>query len=99
MLPPSRKRPRLLKELFADASTNRSKIAIPFSTSTAQAGLDPKQLKGADRARADVLVRAAESLDYQCYLALLTHQQSGEVDYDSWGSHQYHSPPFVSLVG
>ena len=31
------------------------------------------------------------TLDYQCYVALLTHQQSGEVDYDTWGSRQYHS--------
>ncbi len=56
-----------------------------------QSSLEPKQLKGPDRTRAEVLVRAARSLDYQCYLALLTHEQSGEVDYDSWGSHQYHS--------
>ena len=36
-----------------------SKIAIPFEHQYTEAGLDPKQLKGADRARADVLVRAA----------------------------------------
>ena len=81
----------LLKELFADTSTNRSKIAIPFSHQYSEAGLEPSQLKGADRTRADVLVRAAASVDYQCYLALLTHEQSGEVDYDSWASNRYHS--------
>ena len=81
----------LLKELFADTSTNRSKIAIPFSHQYSEASLDPNQLKGADRTRADVLVRAAASVDYQCYLALLTHEQSGEVDYDSWAARQYNS--------
>ena len=91
MLPPSSKRPRLLKELFADTSTNRSKIAIPFCHEYSEASLDPNQLKGADRTRTDVLVRAAASVDYQCYLALLTHEQSGEVDYDSWAVRQYHS--------
>jgi hypothetical protein len=74
----------LLEEIFADASSKPSKLAIPFEHQYTQAGLDPKHLKGSDRARADVLMRAAESLDYQCYLALLTHYQSGEVDYDTW---------------
>jgi hypothetical protein len=43
-----------------------------------------------------VLVRAASSLDYQCYLALLTHHQAGEVDYDTydfddhWGRRSYY---------
>lgn len=81
----------LLKDLFADASSNRRKIAVPFSHQYSQAGLEPKQLKGSDRALADVLARAAESLDYQCYLALLTHHQSGEVDYDTWGFDRYRS--------
>jgi len=82
---------QLLEELFADASGKLSKIAIPFEHQYTEAGLDPNQLKGSDRARADVLVRAAESLDYQCYLALLTHHQSGEVDYDTWGFDRYRS--------
>jgi predicted 2-oxoglutarate/Fe(II)-dependent dioxygenase YbiX len=81
----------LLKEIFDDTSTDRSKIAIPFSHEYSEAGLEPNQLKGADRTRAEVLVRAAESLEYQCYFALLTHEQSGEVDYDSWSVRQYNS--------
>jgi hypothetical protein len=87
----------LLGEVFADASGKPSKLAIPFEHQYTEAGLDPKHLKGSDRARADVLVRAAESLGCQCYLALLTHHQSGEVDYDTWdcddrwgrGSHRW----------
>jgi hypothetical protein len=71
-----------LGELFAEAS--RSKIAVPFQHQYTEAGLDPKGLKGSDRTRFDVLARAADKLDYQCYLALLTHHQSGEVDYDTW---------------
>jgi predicted 2-oxoglutarate/Fe(II)-dependent dioxygenase YbiX len=89
--PAVEKAAQLLKELFGDASSNLSKIAIPFEHQYTEAGLDPKQLKGSDRARVDVLVRAAESLDYQCYLALLTHHQSGEVDYDTWGFDRYRS--------
>jgi hypothetical protein len=86
---------QLLEELFADASSDLSKIAIPFRHQYTQAGLDPKQLKGSDRARADVLMRAAESLDYQCFLALLTHHQSGEAEYSTlgydrhWGRRSY----------
>jgi hypothetical protein len=82
---------QLLKELFADPSLELSKIAIPLTHQYTEAGLDPRQLKGDDRATADVLVRAAESLDYQCNFALLTHYQSGAPDYDtldygpSWG--------------
>ena len=82
---------RLLRELFTAESNNLSKIAIPFEHQYTEAGLDPKQLKGSDRARADVLVRAAESLDYQCYLALLTHHQFGEADYDTLDFDPYRS--------
>lgn len=74
---------RLLEEFFSDTSSTPSKIAIPLQHQYTEDGLDPGQLKGSDRACADVLVRAAESLDYQCYLALLTHYQSGDVDYST----------------
>jgi hypothetical protein len=74
---------RLLAALFADADAGPQKIAVPFQHQYTEAGLDPRQLKGADRACADVLVRAAESLGYELYFALLTHWQSGEVDYDT----------------
>jgi predicted 2-oxoglutarate/Fe(II)-dependent dioxygenase YbiX len=73
----------LLKELFADTTSNMSRIVIPFKHQYTEAGLDPQQLKGPDRARADVLIRAAESLDYQCYFSLLTLYESGEADFST----------------
>ncbi|HUY31156.1 MAG TPA: 2OG-Fe(II) oxygenase [Pirellulales bacterium] len=88
--PAVEKAAQLLKELFGDASSDLSKIAIPFEHQYTEAGLDPRQLKGSDRARVDVLARAAEAIDYQCHLALLTHHQSGEADYSTWdpGEHR-----------
>jgi predicted 2-oxoglutarate/Fe(II)-dependent dioxygenase YbiX len=80
---------QLLTEIFADKSSDLSRIAIPFTHQYTEAGLDPKHLKGSDRARADVLVRAAESLDYQCYFALLTNYESGEADYDTMDHDPY----------
>lgn len=88
---------QLLRELFSDASNELDKLAVPFTHKYTEAGIDPRELKGADRARADVLTRAAESLGYRCYIALLTHWQSGSVDYntwysdDDWGSRRYGS--------
>ena len=73
----------LLRSLFADKTSELNKIAIPFEHQYSAAGLDPAQLKGPDRARADVLVRVAESLDYACYFALLTHWESGTPDYST----------------
>ena len=81
----------LLKDLFATEADSLNKIAIPFEHQYTEAGVDPRQLKGADRARFDVLVRAAESLDYQCFVALLTLYQSGEVDYSSIDYDTYRS--------
>jgi hypothetical protein len=71
----------LLPPLFADGS--RAKIAIPFKHQYTEAALDPRELKGADRARMAVLTRAAERLGYQVFVALLTHHQSGSPDYDT----------------
>jgi hypothetical protein len=79
----------LLQQVFADPENGPDKIAIPFTHQYTQAGLDPRQLKGSDRTRADVLVRAAAALDYPCYLALLTHHQSGEADYDTLDYDRY----------
>jgi predicted 2-oxoglutarate/Fe(II)-dependent dioxygenase YbiX len=69
----------LLPQLFADGSLD--KIAIPFDHQYTEAGLDPRELKGADRARLAVLTRAAERVGYQVFVALLTHHQSGTPDY------------------
>jgi hypothetical protein len=80
---------RLLKEIFADSSSNLSKIAFPFAHQYTEAGLDPKRLKGSDRSLVDVLSRAALTLDHQCHIALLTHQQSGEADYSTWDDNSY----------
>ena len=79
----------LLKELFADRSINLTKLAIPFDHQYTEAGLDPQALKGSDRARADVLVRATESLKFQCFFALLTHHQSGSADPETWDYNPY----------
>lgn len=73
----------LLTKLFS-GENDFDKIAIPFTHQYTEAGLDPQHLKGADRARAEVLARAAESLAYACHIALLTHWQSGGVDYNTW---------------
>lgn len=80
---------RLLERLFADRSIHRNKIAIPFVHRYTQAGLDPRQLKGSDRSCLDVLVRATELLGYHCYLALLTHYQTGDIEYGTWYSPGY----------
>ena len=70
---------QLLPQLFADGSLD--KIAIPFKHQYTEAALDPRELKGADRARLAVLTRAAQRLGYQVFVALLTHHQSGTPDY------------------
>ena len=79
----------LLKKLFADGPEKLEKIAIPLSHQYTEAALDPRELKGSDRALADVLVRAAELIDGECSFALLTHWQSGEADYDTWQPRGY----------
>ena len=80
---------QLLKKLF---SAPFDKLAIPFTHQYTEASFGPTQLKGADRARAEILIRAAQSLDYECYFALLSLHQSGMPAYDgscgyggSWG--------------
>ena len=80
---------QLLKEIFADSSSELNKIAFPFAHQYTEAGLDPTHLKGSDRSLVDVLARAALALDYQCNIALLTHQQTGEVDYSTWDGNPY----------
>jgi hypothetical protein len=74
---------KLLPPLFADGV--RDKIAIPFKHHYTEAALDPRELKGADRARLAVLMQAAERLGYQVFVALLTHHQSGTPDYGTIG--------------
>jgi hypothetical protein len=81
--PAVEKAAKLLKQLFTDSSSDRSKLAIPLKHQYTEAGLDPARLKGSDRPLLEVLTGAAESLDYQCYLALLTRYQSGEANYDT----------------
>ncbi|HEY2412127.1 MAG TPA: 2OG-Fe(II) oxygenase [Pirellulaceae bacterium] len=79
----------LLRLLFGEPAikdepaSELDKLAIPFAHEYSAAGLDPTQFKGADRARADVLRRAAASLGYSCHFALLTHWQSGTPDYST----------------
>jgi hypothetical protein len=81
---------QLLQKLFSAAAA-LDKLAIPFTHQYTEAGFGPRQLKGADRARAEVLIRAAQTLDYECYFALLMLHQEGTPDYGtmdygaSWG--------------
>jgi hypothetical protein len=79
----------LLPEFFADESRDLSKLVIPLEHQYTEAGLSLHDLKGRDRSRVDVLLRATERLDYQFYLALLTHYQQGEADDGTWG-HSWH---------
>ncbi|MCC2670135.1 MAG: hypothetical protein K0Q72_2606, partial [Armatimonadetes bacterium] len=81
----------MLQELFADEELSPNKVVIPLEHQYTEAGLDPTALKGADRARVDVLSRAAASLDYDCSLALVTHFQTGTPDYESWQPSYYRS--------
>ena len=80
---------RLLPAVFSGADAP-VKIAVPFQHQYTQAGLDPDELKGSDRARAHVLVRAAVKLNFDLYFALLTHWQSGEPDYDTLDFDPWH---------
>ena len=68
----------LLGRLFEDRS--RDKVAIPLRHQYTRAALDPGELKGGDRARVDVLLRAAERSGCQAFLALMTHHQEGSAD-------------------
>jgi 2-oxoglutarate-Fe(II)-dependent oxygenase superfamily protein len=79
----------VLRELFADPSLDLNKAVIPLEHQYTEAGLHPAALKGADRPRAEVLARAAASLDYECSLALVTHYQMGSVDLETW------TPPYL----
>jgi predicted 2-oxoglutarate/Fe(II)-dependent dioxygenase YbiX len=82
-LPAVKESVRLLTEVFAAGAAGPDKIVVPFRHQYTEAGLDPRELKGSDRACADVLLRAAESLGYEIHIALLTHWQSGEPDYET----------------
>jgi len=74
----------MLRALFADQAHGRNKVIIPLEHQYTMEGLHPAALKGADRARAEVLSRAAASLDYDCSLALVTHYQTGSMDSDDY---------------
>ena len=80
----------MLRELFDDEESP-NKIVIPLEHQYTEVGLDPGALKGADRARVEVLARAAEALNYECSLALVTHYQTGIPSYDSWTPSYYRS--------
>ncbi len=81
----------VLPRWFADRSNGRDRIVVPLAHQYTEAGLDPRELKGADRSRADVLFRAADQLGFQAFLALMTHSQHGSVDCDSWHGRPYRS--------
>ena len=58
------------------------KRAVTLEHAYTQDGLTLDRLKGADRARADVLFEAAEQAGCVAHLALLTLWQLGDVDHD-----------------
>lgn len=62
------------------------KIAVTLDHQYSQKSLTLDTLKGVDRARADVLLEAAEQADCVAHLALVTHWQSGcaEGGYDDY---------------
>ncbi|WP_435008713.1 2OG-Fe(II) oxygenase [Tundrisphaera lichenicola] len=69
---------RLLREWSSDDSAG--KLAITLEHQYTQDGLGWDSLKGEDRARAQVLRKAAEQSDCKAYLALLTLWESGEAE-------------------
>jgi predicted 2-oxoglutarate/Fe(II)-dependent dioxygenase YbiX len=70
-----------LRDLFSDSHDGQNRIAVPLKHQYSEAGVDLKNLKGSDRTCMDVLAQAAQSLDYACYLALLSVYESGAPDY------------------
>jgi len=72
----------LLKKVF-DGDEAPEKIVVPFSHQYTPAGLGPADLKGSDRAVADLLFRAAGQAGCDAYLALLERWETGEPDYES----------------
>ena len=60
----------------------RQKRAVTLEHAYTQDGLELDRLKGADRARAEVLFEAAEQAGCVAHLALLTLWQLGDVDHD-----------------
>jgi hypothetical protein len=81
----------LLQKMFEDEA--REKIAILLKHEYTEAGLSLAALKGEDRSSVDVLMRAAEQLKYQAYLALMTFHQQGSPKEETvryggrWGEH------------
>lgn len=74
----------LVRELLCEEGKGLDKLVIPFHHQYTRGGLSLADLKGEDRARWEVVSRAAEVLGYECFAALATHHQSGSVDYNSW---------------
>jgi hypothetical protein len=72
----------LLEKVFAGDEAPE-KIVVPFCHQYTPAGLAPSDLKGSDRAIADVLFRAAGQAGCEAYLALMERWESGEPDYES----------------
>ena len=85
---------KALWRLFEDEAFER--VAITLDHEYSAAGLSPAALKGADRGRFDVLAGIAERKDYECSLALMTHRQTGEADYDTLGGSPWSGGQFGS---
>ena len=67
-----------LTMLFEEVGHDRLVISLAHEYS--EAGLRPSALKGADRARWQILRQVADELDLEMHLALLEHRQHGDAD-------------------
>jgi hypothetical protein len=75
---------RLLRDWAQDESA--LKLVITLEHQYTQEGLAWDVLKGADRARAQILAEAASQADCRAYLALLTFHEAGSAE----GDHDYY---------
>ncbi len=81
-----------LKHQYTEAGLVAEDLEVNENNAHDDTGEPPAlRLKGGDQARMDVLARAAEKVGCQAFLALLTHWQSGSVDYDSMDHTPYRS--------
>ena len=84
----------LVRDLFRDWSDTEAegqpaKVAIALEHQYSQEGLKIDTLKGIDRARAEVLLEAAQEADCVAHLALATHWQSGSAEGGDYGYRRY----------
>src|SRR5205085_2969035 len=75
---------RALRE-WAESDAPPHKLAVTLEHQYTQEGLTWDALKGADRARAQVLLEGARRAGCQAYLGLLTLHETGSAEGGDWG--------------